>query len=94
MTLILATESEVQRHIELLGRGLTVPQETRGFNEQTGETYPLRSKEDAPDYRYMPDPNLPPVILSEVGRNLLQAVLTYTEFRMTGLCGVGEIINA
>ncbi|KAJ7644265.1 Glutamyl-tRNA amidotransferase subunit B, mitochondrial [Roridomyces roridus] len=35
-----------------------VPQETRGFNQDTFETFALRSKEDAPDYRYMPDPNL------------------------------------
>lgn len=41
-------------------------QETRGFDEQKAETYLLRSKEDAPDYRYMPDPNLPPLLLDEV----------------------------
>lgn len=43
-----------------------VPQETRGFDEYTGETFTLRNKEDAPDYRYMPDPNLPPLLLTPV----------------------------
>ncbi|KAG5725686.1 Aspartyl/glutamyl-tRNA(Asn/Gln) amidotransferase subunit B [Termitomyces sp. T112] len=43
----------------------TVPQETRGFDEHRFETYKLRSKEDAPDYRYMPDPNLGELVLSK-----------------------------
>ncbi|KAL5508185.1 hypothetical protein ACEPAH_5804 [Sanghuangporus vaninii] len=60
-----AIRSEILRHIEVLEGGGTVRQETRGFDEQTAETYLLRSKEDAPDYRYMPDPNLPPIILDE-----------------------------
>lgn len=50
----------------MLNHGLAVPQETRGFDEQKAETYALRSKEDAPDYRYMPDPNLPPLFIDEV----------------------------
>ena len=45
---------------------MTVPQETRGFDEHRFETYKLRSKEDAPDYRYMPDPNLGILVLSDV----------------------------
>jgi len=57
--------SEVHRQIELLDSGQTVPQDTRGFDEDSAETYKLRSKEDAPDYRYMPDPNLPPLILDQ-----------------------------
>ncbi|RDB20205.1 Glutamyl-tRNA(Gln) amidotransferase subunit B, mitochondrial [Hypsizygus marmoreus] len=43
----------------------TVPQETRGFDEHRFETYRLRSKEDAPDYRYMPDPNLGVLVLNQ-----------------------------
>ncbi|KAI6034909.1 GatB/GatE catalytic domain-containing protein [Pisolithus orientalis] len=54
-----AITSEVFRHIELLESGRTVPQETRGFDEDKAETFKLRSKEDSPDYRYMPDPNPP-----------------------------------
>jgi aspartyl-tRNA(Asn)/glutamyl-tRNA(Gln) amidotransferase subunit B len=59
------TASEVYRHISLLENGQRVQQETRGFDEARAETYPMRSKEDAPDYRYMPDPNLPPLLLDE-----------------------------
>ncbi|KAG8948101.1 hypothetical protein FRC04_010013 [Tulasnella sp. 424] len=60
-----AITSEVYRHIDLIERGLSVAQETRGFDEERAETFKLRSKEDAPDYRYMPDPNLPPLLVSE-----------------------------
>ncbi|KAI5993624.1 GatB/GatE catalytic domain-containing protein [Pisolithus albus] len=60
-----AIASEVFRHIELLESGRTVTQETRGFDENKAETFKLRSKEDSPDYRYMPDPNLPPLLLSQ-----------------------------
>ncbi|EJD01369.1 glutamyl-tRNA amidotransferase [Fomitiporia mediterranea MF3/22] len=61
----IAIKSEILRHISLLEKGGTVAQETRGFDEQRAETYLLRSKEDAPDYRYMPDPNLPPLLLED-----------------------------
>lgn len=50
----------------MLERGEKVEQETRGYDEAAGTTFRLRSKEDAPDYRYMPDPNLPPVIITQV----------------------------
>ncbi|KAH9482302.1 Glutamyl-tRNA(Gln) amidotransferase subunit B, mitochondrial [Psilocybe cubensis] len=58
---------EIKRQTQFLDTnpGATVPQETRGFNENTFETYRLRSKEDAPDYRYMPDPNLGVLVLSQ-----------------------------
>ncbi|KAJ7935473.1 Glutamyl-tRNA amidotransferase subunit B, mitochondrial [Mycena leptocephala] len=49
---------EVHRQRNILGEGAVVPQETRGFNQDTLETFKMRSKEEAPDYRYMPDPNL------------------------------------
>ncbi|KAG9317817.1 putative glutamyl-tRNA amidotransferase [Chiua virens] len=61
---MIAITSEVFRHIGLLESGQMVPQETRGFDEAKAETFKLRSKEDSPDYRYMPDPNLPPLLLS------------------------------
>ena len=57
---------EISRHIDILATKSSVPQETRGFDENTFETFKLRSKEDAPDYRYMPDPNLGTLVLSEV----------------------------
>ncbi|KAG8707868.1 hypothetical protein FRC08_000246 [Ceratobasidium sp. 394] len=61
--LVVAINAELERHKKLLERGLPVLQETRGFDEDTAGTFRLRSKEDAPDYRYMPDPNLPPLIV-------------------------------
>ncbi|KZT42924.1 Glutamyl-tRNA amidotransferase B subunit [Sistotremastrum suecicum HHB10207 ss-3] len=61
----LALNCEIKRHLDLLERGESVVQETRGFNEDTVETFTLRRKEDAPDYRYMPDPNIPPLIITE-----------------------------
>lgn len=54
-----------QRAFLLANPGVSVAQETRGFDENTFETYPLRSKEDAPDYRYMPDPNLGALVISQ-----------------------------
>jgi aspartyl-tRNA(Asn)/glutamyl-tRNA(Gln) amidotransferase subunit B len=55
----------VLRQISLIENGEAVLQETRGFDEDKAETYSLRSKEDAPDYRYMPDPNIPPLLLDQ-----------------------------
>jgi Asp-tRNA(Asn)/Glu-tRNA(Gln) amidotransferase B subunit len=72
--------SEVLRHIAILETGQAVPQETRGFNEDSGETFKLRSKENAPDYRYMPDPNIPPLLIDTVSRKALSYTETYTIF--------------
>lgn len=58
--------SEVLRQINLLKSGQAVSQDTLGFDEDKAETFKLRSKEDAPDYRYMPDPNLPPLLIDQV----------------------------
>ena len=56
---------ESQRQIALLERGERVAQETRRFDEERGETFSMRSKEEARDYRYFPEPDLPPVVLSQ-----------------------------
>ncbi len=56
-----AIESEFKRQVELLEKGDRIVQETRRFDEKTGQTYSMRSKEDAADYRYVPDPDLVPV---------------------------------
>ena len=56
-------EFETQRQIEILESGKTVEQETRGWNDAKQKTFTQRSKENAPDYRYMPDPDLPPIVL-------------------------------
>ncbi|MCH5195541.1 MAG: Asp-tRNA(Asn)/Glu-tRNA(Gln) amidotransferase subunit GatB [Oscillospiraceae bacterium] len=60
-----AIEIEIDRQEELLDNGETVVQETRRFNEALGETVAMRSKEDAHDYRYFPDPDIPPIIFTE-----------------------------
>jgi aspartyl-tRNA(Asn)/glutamyl-tRNA(Gln) amidotransferase subunit B len=52
---------EVRRQTEALERGETLEQETRGWNDASGETFLMRTKEFAHDYRYFPDPDLPPV---------------------------------
>jgi aspartyl-tRNA(Asn)/glutamyl-tRNA(Gln) amidotransferase subunit B len=52
---------EIQRQIDALGRGDKLQQETRGWDDATGETFLMRTKESAHDYRYFPDPDLVPV---------------------------------
>ena len=58
-----AIEYEIERQIEVLESGGKVVQETRLFNPGSGETRTMRSKEDANDYRYFPDPDLLPVVV-------------------------------
>ncbi len=58
-----AVDYEARRQIEVLERGGKIDQETRLFNVATGETRTMRSKEDAHDYRYFPDPDLLPLEL-------------------------------
>ena len=60
-----AIDYEIYRQTEILEAGGEVFQETRRFSDSTGETSTLRSKEDAHDYRYFPDPDIPPIIFTE-----------------------------
>jgi aspartyl-tRNA(Asn)/glutamyl-tRNA(Gln) amidotransferase subunit B len=60
-----AIEGERARQIDLLESGESVTQETRRWDDTKGSSYPMRSKEDAQDYRYFPDPDLVPVIISD-----------------------------
>ena len=59
-----AVEYEIARQSKLLDAGEKVVQETRGWNDSTGKTTGQRSKEEAKDYRYMPEPDLPPINLT------------------------------
>lgn len=60
-----AIEYEINRQADILDNGGTVIQETRRFNDNHGDTKALRSKEEAHDYRYFPEPDIPPVWLSD-----------------------------
>ena len=60
-----ALEYEIERQIEVIDDGDEVVQETRLYDPDRNETRPMRTKEDAHDYRYFPDPDLPPLQLSE-----------------------------
>ncbi len=63
--LMKAIEFEAHRQVELLESGGTVQQETRLFDATIGETRTMRTKEDAHDYRYFPDPDLLPLVLTQ-----------------------------
>ncbi|SEG37451.1 aspartyl/glutamyl-tRNA(Asn/Gln) amidotransferase subunit B [Eubacterium ruminantium] len=58
-------ENEIGRQIDLIESGEGVTQETRRWDDNKGYSYPMRSKEDAQDYRYFPDPDLVPILVSE-----------------------------
>ncbi len=60
-----AIEFEAKRQVRLIESGKTVEQQTRLFDSQKGETRAMRSKEESHDYRYFPDPDLPPLILEK-----------------------------
>ncbi|XP_029950658.1 glutamyl-tRNA(Gln) amidotransferase subunit B, mitochondrial [Salarias fasciatus] len=60
-----AIDYEIQRQIEVLQNGGTVHNETRAYDSKSGETIPMRDKEGLQDYRFMPEPNLPPLIVYE-----------------------------
>lgn len=89
-----AVEYEVARHIELLEEGKTPPQETRGWDNNTGTTVSQRSKEDAHDYRYFPEPDIPVFEYSDEQLNEIRAEIGELPFdreeRYTSVLGLKE----
>ena len=63
-----AIEYEARRQIDVLEDGGTIKQQTLLFDPKTGKTAPMRSKEEAHDYRYFPDPDLLPLVLADAFR--------------------------
>lgn len=64
---------EFERQVAIVEKGEKVVQETRGWDDATGRTSSQRSKEDAQDYRYMPDPDIPPIVLTQEEISAIQA---------------------
>lgn len=60
-----AVDYEIQRQARLVSEGKRVPQETRGFNAVQQSTFTMRKKETEVDYRYMPEPDLPPLVIDD-----------------------------
>jgi aspartyl-tRNA(Asn)/glutamyl-tRNA(Gln) amidotransferase subunit B len=70
-----ALEYEIARHEQVLRSGGAISQETRLFNSSEGRTYSMRSKEQAHDYRYFPEPDLLPLVVDETWRAQIAAKL-------------------
>src|SRR5215469_15352093 len=70
-----ALEYEIARHEQVLRSGGTIPQETRLYNPGEGKTYGMRSKEQAHDYRYFPEPDLLPLVVDDTWRAEIAAKL-------------------
>ncbi len=70
-----AIEYEIQRQAEVVGSGGAIRQETRLFDPDSGRTYAMRSKEEAHDYRYFPEPDLPLLVLADGQVDRVRAAL-------------------
>ncbi len=70
-----ALEYEIERQVELIESGGKVTQETRLYNSVEGKTYGMRSKEQAHDYRYFPEPDLLPLVVDEKWREEIRKTL-------------------
>jgi aspartyl-tRNA(Asn)/glutamyl-tRNA(Gln) amidotransferase subunit B len=70
-----ALEYEIERHIGIIESGEKIAQETRLFNAHEGRTYSMRSKEQAHDYRYFPEPDLLPLVVDEKWQAQIRAAL-------------------
>ena len=70
-----AIEYETRRHCEMIARGEAVSMETRRYDPTTGKTYPMRQKETSMDYRFLTEPDLPPIVLTEAEIEALRKAL-------------------
>ena len=70
-----ALEYEIERQIEIVEGGGTIQQETRLWNQPEGRTFSMRSKEQAHDYRYFPEPDLPPLVVSDAWKAEIAATM-------------------
>ncbi|MEO8136764.1 MAG: Asp-tRNA(Asn)/Glu-tRNA(Gln) amidotransferase subunit GatB [Betaproteobacteria bacterium] len=77
-----AIEYEVRRQIALIEDGGRVVQETRLYDPDRDETRPMRSKEDAMDYRYFPDPDLPPLVVDDAWIELVRLAMPESQAAM------------
>ncbi len=89
-----AIEYEVARQVAVIESGGTIHQETRLFDSNTGETHGMRSKEDAHDYRYFPEPDLVPLHISEKWLNEVRSAMpelpAAKRFRFVEVYGLRE----
>lgn len=69
--LSMAIDAEIKRQIQVIENGGQIQVETRRYDEEKDVTFRLRDKESAPDYRYMPEPDLPPLLLSQVSIRII-----------------------
>ncbi len=86
-----AIEGEKKRQIDLLESGEVIVQETRRWDDVREISYPMRSKEDAKDYRYFPDPDLPPILIEDEW--LIEQKKNMPEFREEKMKRYGEQYN-
>ncbi|MBP9738271.1 Asp-tRNA(Asn)/Glu-tRNA(Gln) amidotransferase subunit GatB [Candidatus Saccharibacteria bacterium] len=85
-----SVEFEIERQIELLEKGGEVVQETRGWDDAKQKTISQRTKEDAHDYRYMPEPDVPPIVLtSEYIESLKASLPTMPDELRTKMSTIG-----
>jgi aspartyl-tRNA(Asn)/glutamyl-tRNA(Gln) amidotransferase subunit B len=70
-----AIDYEIGRHIDVIDHGGRIVQETRLFDAAQGKTYSMRSKEEAHDYRYFPDPDLPALVVDAARRGRIERAL-------------------
>ncbi len=89
-----AIEFEIKRQSALIDKGETIPSETRGWNENKEETVRQRVKESSADYRYFPDPDLPPITISSAWLKEIKSKMvelpSSTEQRLQDEYGISE----